>query len=287
MTLSPSQLLSGNNTIAVEVHQNAVSSSDLTWDMRLVGLPVDYPIITRGPYLQKATSNSMLVRWYTDIPVDSKVTYGTVAGNLTMSVPVGGTRTSHSVQLNGLSPYTKYYYSVGSSNYVIQSGADNYFLTSPLPSTEGKYTFWVTGDMGNGSARQMAVRDQFNAYMGSNPTNGWLLLGDNAYDNGTDAVYTTNFFEIYQNNIMGKVPLWPATGNHEYANSLARQIDHNIPYFDIFDLPKNGEAGGVPSNSEAYYSYDYGNIHFIALDSYIIEGTARHYPMYRVLRLNG
>ena len=71
---------------------------------------------------------------------------------------------------------------------------------------------------------------------------------------------------------MRKTPLWPATGNHEYENS-ARQRDHLIPYFDFFNLPTNGEAGGVPSGKEAYYSYDYGNIHFIALDSYIIENN--------------
>ncbi|MCP5055221.1 MAG: hypothetical protein GY937_00685, partial [bacterium] len=28
-----------------------------------------------------------------------------------------------------------------------------------------------------------------------------------------------------------------------------------------------GEAGGVASNTEAYYSFDFGNVHFVALDS--------------------
>ncbi len=32
-------------------------------------------------------------------------------------------------------------------------------------------------------------------------------------------------------------------------------------------MPKLGESGGVPSNTEAYYSYDLGNIHMISLDS--------------------
>ena len=32
-------------------------------------------------------------------------------------------------------------------------------------------------------------------------------------------------------------------------------------------LPTLGEAGGVPSGTENYYSFDYANIHFIALDS--------------------
>ena len=39
------------------------------------------------------------------------------------------------------------------------------------------------------------------------------------------------------------------------------------PYYDIFSLPRNGEAGGVASGTEAYYSFDYGNIHFVCLNS--------------------
>jgi len=271
--LAASQLQSGNNTIAVEVHQSDPGSTDLTWDMKLTGIPPGLTLIPRGPYLQKATPTSMLVRWYTDDAVDSKVTYGTDPGNLSQSVVVPGSRTSHSVQLTGLTPYTQYYYSIGTSTGILQSGLQNYFLTSPLPNAEGKYTFWAIGDMGDNSTRQRAVRDRFNSYMGTNITNGWILLGDNAYDLGTETEYTSKFFEIYQDNIMRKSPLWPATGNNDYANSTARQKDQNIPYFDFFDLPVNGEAGGVSSGSEAYYSFDYGNIHFIALDSYIIESN--------------
>ena len=35
----------------------------------------------------------------------------------------------------------------------------------------------------------------------------------------------------------------------------------------MFTLPQNGEAGGVPSGTENYYSFDYANIHFVCLDS--------------------
>src|SRR5690606_41017946 len=47
-------------------------------------------------------------------------------------------------------------------------------------------------------------------------------------------------------------------------------------------MPTNGEAGGLPSGTEAYYSFDYGNIHFIVLDS---DDTPRSVgsPMYQWL----
>ncbi|HEX5050512.1 MAG TPA: metallophosphoesterase, partial [Planctomycetota bacterium] len=38
-------------------------------------------------------------------------------------------------------------------------------------------------------------------------------------------------------------------------------------YYDVFDLPANGEAGGLPSGTEAYYSFDRGHVHFVCLDS--------------------
>lgn len=229
--------------------------------------------VTTGPYLQKATSNSVLVRWYTGVAVDSKVTYGTDPDDLSQSVTISGTRTNHSVPLTGLNHYTKYYYSVGTSSVISQSGPDNYFLTLPDPvgTTEQKYTFWVTGDVGNNSSNQRNVRDRFIEYMGNNVANGWLLLGDNAYTDGFESVYITNFFDVYEGNVMRKIPLWPATGNHEYENSGVKRRNYDVAYFKFFDPPTSAEAGGRPSNTEAYYSFDYGNIHFIALDSYIIE----------------
>ena len=69
--------------------------------------------------------------------------------------------------------------------------------------------------------------------------------------------------------------LFPALGNHEYANNAARQDDHNIDYLKMFTLPANGECGGVPSGKEEYYSFDYGDIHFICLDSYGEEQNKR------------
>ena len=55
-------------------------------------------------------------------------------------------------------------------------------------------------------------------------------------------------------------------GNHEgYTSDSASQSG---PYYDAYVLPTKGEAGGVPSGTEAYYSFDHGNVHFVVLDSY-------------------
>ena len=80
-----SYFVSGINTIAVEVHQILLSSSDLSFDMKMTGVPIGLATISLGPYMQMATSTSMLMRWYTDVAVDSKVTYGTDPFNLSQS----------------------------------------------------------------------------------------------------------------------------------------------------------------------------------------------------------
>ncbi|MEZ5008846.1 MAG: hypothetical protein R2753_11905 [Chitinophagales bacterium] len=39
------------------------------------------------------------------------------------------------------------------------------------------------------------------------------------------------------------------------------------PYYDIFSFQQQVKRGGLASGTEAYYSWDYGQIHFISLDS--------------------
>ena len=59
--------------------------------------------------------------------------------------------------------------------------------------------------------------------------------------------------------------MWPALGNHD-AGSANSPIAFGV-YYDIFTLPAQAQAGGVMSGTEAYYSFDYGNIHVVCIDS--------------------
>jgi len=51
--------------------------------------------VVRGPYLQIKTPTNIVVRWRTDVPTDSRVQFGTDAGNLDRAVEMSGTRTNH------------------------------------------------------------------------------------------------------------------------------------------------------------------------------------------------
>jgi hypothetical protein len=221
--------------------------------------------LTRGPYLQTGTSDGLIVRWRSDSASDSRVRIGTSPANLTITFDQAALTTEHIVQVSGLDPQTKYYYSIGSTTQTL-SGADNntYFYTAPDRGTGQPTRIWVIGDAGTGTSEQIAVYNAYQDFTGANPTHLWLQLGDNAYSRGTDRAYQSKMFNIYPNLLRQSVT-WPTLGNHDALSADSKT--QKGTYYKIFSLPRNGEAGGVASGTEAYYSFDYGNIHFIVLDS--------------------
>lgn len=264
--VSSSLLQAGTNVVAVEVHQAGASSSDLSFALELLGDgATPTPNLTRGPYLQQGTPNSMIVRWRTDLASDSRVRYGTSPGSLTLVADDPTVTTEHIVRITGLTPATKYYYAVETTTARVGGGDSSfYFVTSPAPGAATPARIWVLGDSGTGNSNAAAVRDAYYNSGGRTSTNLVLLLGDNAYNSGYDEEYQRTFFNMYPD-VLRTAPVWPTIGNHETAQ--LPNPSPAIPYFDIFTLPTQGEVGGMPSGTEHYYSFDYGNVHFICLDS--------------------
>lgn len=231
--------------------------------------------LLRGPYLQVVTPTSIVIRWRTDKPSDSVVKIGGSSQSLSQAFTGNAATTEHEVKITGLQPETRYYYSIGTQAAVLQAGDHNFFQTAAVAGKPGKYRFGLLGDCGTNSVIQDDVRARMMEYLGPNYMNAWLLLGDNAYSFGRDAEYQSNFFNRYKDNLLKQYPLFPSPGNHDYDNdNPARQDDHKVPYYDVFTMPTQGEAGGEPSGTEAFYSFDYGNVHFLSLDSYGREDNA-------------
>jgi acid phosphatase type 7 len=270
----------GSNTIAVELHQNAGGSTDLTFDMELIGNPSAgiEPDVTRGPMLQMVNGTSVTIRWTTTAAVSSRVKWGAGENALTNTMSDGTAVTDHEMRITGLTPDTKYFYAIGSVNSIVKGSYRNYFITTPPASTTRKIRIGVFGDAGRGDANQKASRNAYlNLKSGYDKSELAILLGDNAYDNGTETEHTNNMFNIYNNNLFDNHVVFPVPGNHEYANNGTRAVDHAIPYYNIFTVPDNAQSGGLVSGTEHYYSFDYGNIHFIMLDSYGIDGGKHLY----------
>ncbi|HKQ39756.1 MAG TPA: metallophosphoesterase family protein [Verrucomicrobiae bacterium] len=221
--------------------------------------------MTRGPYLQSGTPTSIIVRWRTSLPTQSEVHYGTNAANQNNFAIDSDLTSEHTLKVSGLSPDTRYYYSIVDAGVPLASGSDHFFVTAPSGAKPTR--IWVLGDSGTAGSAAAAVRDAYTAFTGSRHTDLWLMLGDNAYPIGTDENYTAAVFDMYPD-MLRKSVLWSTIGNHETYNGEAP-----LPYFSIFTLPTRAEAGGVPSGTENYYSFDYGNIHFVCLDAMTRDRT--------------
>jgi acid phosphatase type 7 len=224
-------------------------------------------LVQRGPYVQVATQNSIIIKWRTNTATSSRVIYGLDPVNLIYTVSEAPSTTDHEVQLTGLLADTKYYYSIGNATDIISAAPDQFFFTLPPTNTIRPYNFWVIGDCGSANDDQRAVRNSFQNQFGPNRNYGIIMLGDNAYTFGTDGDYQDAIFNNMYEDIISNTVMWPTPGNHDYYSG-ASASSQTGPYYDIFSMPTAGQLGGVPSNTEAYYSYNIGNIHFISIDSY-------------------
>jgi photosystem II stability/assembly factor-like uncharacterized protein len=260
----------GVNVVAIGIWNNTGLSEDLV----LVPKVVINRMLRRGPYLQQATPDSVIVRWRTGLSDGSRVLFGTDPANLTSQVTVGGFRTDHEVMLTGLAPNTRYYYAVGTPSEILAGGdAEHFFVTPPAAGTPKPTRVWILGDPGTGNTNVMTVRDAYYDFTDdvagggadARNTDLFMMLGDNADPQGTQQQYQENVFEIFPRSLRQSI-LWPTIGNHDMYDDVSQ----TWPYYDVFTLPTQGEAGGMASGTEEYYSYDYGNIHFVVLNSMLV-----------------
>jgi hypothetical protein len=234
--------------------------------------------LTRGPYLQTPTPASMIVRWRTDFPTSSRVAIGPAPGSLATNFDDPTPVTEHVVSVTGLTPDTLYYYSVGSAaGAFVGDDADHFFRSAPPTGPARPFRLWTIGDAGFTGPDLDSVRDAFKAYNGgTSATDLFLLLGDNAYLTGTDAQYQAAVYDVHAE-MLRTTPVYSTFGNHERFSS--QDLTETGPYFQMFSFPTGGEAGGVASGTESYYSFDFANVHFVVLDSEDFAPTSTSNPM--------
>ena len=200
-------------------------------------------ILTRGPYVQSVTSTSAILIWQTDVPGSSHVDYS--VGAYSASIDLPEPTTEHVITLTNLSAGAEIVYRVLTNDVELAQGS---FRTAP--PLDRSFTFAVIGDSGTGSRDQFAVADRLVAL------DPQLVLhtGDVVYPDGQASGYNPFFFEPYQA-LARRAPIYPVLGNHDYHSQRGQ------PYLDAFYLPHNN-----PADTERYYSFDWGNAHFVALD---------------------
>jgi predicted phosphodiesterase len=198
-------------------------------------------------------------------------------------------RVYHS-KLSGLTPG-------GVFNYrVLKNGSVLFSSEGKAPKTDQQsYRFVAFGDIGAETPDQklLAIR----AYKAKPDL--IVVPGDIVYENGLISEYRTKFWNVYNADqedaqgapIMRSVPFVAAAGNHDTENRDLDKFPDGLAYYMFWNQPLNGPLGtegnawvsalkGSETNKKAFleaagesfprmtnFSFNYGNVHWIILDS--------------------
>jgi 3',5'-cyclic AMP phosphodiesterase CpdA len=192
---------------------------------------------------------AMAVVWRTAQRATSRIDYGPTPA-LGRRVVDHGLTAYHALTLHNLEPSRRYYYRIASNG---QTLADAFFQTGK--SAREAFRFAVFGDSGSGKTAQYQLAKLIEKYA----VDMILHTGDVVYFDGEDKHYREKFYLPYRT-LLDRIPIFPVMGNHDYETQKGQ------PWLDNFFLPE----------AERFYSFDYGNAHFTALDSNRINAaTAR------------
>ena len=209
--------------------------------------PTPDGVLTRGPYLQSPTSDSIVIVWETDRPMPGEVIYGR-GGDYDQRIISPSTGLRHEATLVDLAPGTAYGYWVASSGYPLADAGS--FRTAPA-ADDPSFTFVTYGDSRSGHATHRLIAERILALKPDFALHTGDLV---AY--GSKASDWDRFFDI-ERAMLASVPLFPSPGNHE---------QNNRDYFDAFVLPGN----------ERWYAFDWGNARIVVLQIDAIMPFGKH-----------
>jgi acid phosphatase type 7 len=236
--------------------------------------PAHAAVPTRHPYLQHVLSNRATICWATreagsgsvQISTDAAFTAPMTIAARSRRVDLAESRmesvfTQWEADATGLNPGTRYYYRVflGSENLAPnESAADLSFRTAPA---SGGFRFLAFGDSGGNTPEQYTLRD----LMLKEQAALVVHTGDVVYPFGSHQTYESYYLNVYRD-LMKQIPFYPAVGNHDV------ELDDGAPYLAIHSFPTEG----IPEpDRKRYYSVDWGDVHFVSLDSNLLPETAR------------
>jgi predicted phosphodiesterase len=210
----------------------------------------------RGPYVQGVTASSAVICWVSQHPGSGVVEYGKTP-ELGCKETDPRVRRRHVVALAALDPGSTYHYRVEG----VGGSSSGCFRTAPV-GDDSRFSFAVVGDSGSGGKGQLAVA----ALLERLRPDLVLHTGDVVYPAGQERHYDRRFFAPYRN-LIKTVPLFPVLGNHDVRKG------NGAAFLENFHPPL-----GSPGSTKRYYSFDWGNTHFVALDSELYHGDRGSNP---------
>ncbi len=205
------------------------------------------PVFVVPPYLQDAEDDGITIMWETAYPAYGKIIYGEGSSLTDTLLELPDPQTLHEVTLPGMKKAVSYSYKVVTGD-----------LSSPLHTFHTKkkrdeaIRFIVYGD----SRTLTKIHERIIRHMVPEKPDFIVNVGD-VVGRGArlDEWIDQHFYPIRY--ISGDVPFYISIGNHEYGGFKDR-----VPPFEQRVHNPLTSTG----STEYYYSFDYGNAHFIFLD---------------------
>src|SRR5712692_2921948 len=228
--------------------------------------------LVRYPYLQNVRNDRATILWTTaeaGAGANAWVEYSTdrsfsvsfiaIAAATRFGTTVTGLPPyiQYQAELTGLSPNTDYFYHAVVDDQDLAPGDNDLHFRTAGP---GPFNFLAFGDSGQDTPAQRTIAQLMLQELSRSPVDRPSLVlhvGDIAYDGGTFEQFERTYFRYY-GDFMKRVPFFTTPGNHEYyTNFAAPYLAVHAPPTDDAPLPDRGR----------YYSFDWGNVHFVSLDS--------------------
>ncbi len=217
-----------------------------------------YAEIWQGPYLQLGNyynQGCITVRWFTRNHTTGMVQYGKQPGPPYQHQFETSTVTNeHEANITNLSPGDRYYYRVISDG----STTDEYSFIAPSHRADVSVRFAAYGDNRSSPSGHESV---IQSILEHDPLPLFILSTGDIVASGEERQQWHDQFFTPGVPLFRLLPVIPSPGNHEYEDAFPYdKLPHE--WFDFLSLPHNGTSSG----REQWYSFDWGNCHFVCLD---------------------
>jgi len=199
--------------------------------------------LVRGPYLQQPATDGVVVVFDLDEAAAAEVRVGVAEGALAQGVASQDAVAHHEVAVTALDADTAYAYAVFVDGAAI---SDPHQLTTAVEAGQ-PFEFIVFGDTRSDHAMHAAVLESMQGVQAR-----FLLHTGDLVSNGESEADWVQYFET-AGATMASWPLYPVVGNHDEDDGAADLLAA------AFALP----------GDRLYYSFDYGNAHFVVLDQFV------------------
>jgi len=193
------------------------------------------------PYLQYGTTDTMTVACETGQPSRMTVEFG--ENRLDQSMATDHPRTISELSLQGLKPFTRYFYRVTCEDAQGNLARSDLASFQTMPGPDMPWAFGILGD----TQRNPEVTRRCAEGIFALRPNFMLHCGDVVDDGFAKSQWVFDLFEPCSK-LFAYIPAFPVIGNHEKNSHW---------YYDYFSLPA----------PEYYYTFTCGNAQFFMIDS--------------------